>query len=190
MPIENIYVDMDGVCCDFVNPMVKLLKSRGQKLEAPAPGKPIDYSHRYGVFPSEIDFKTIPSSFWENLPILDGTLEVFWMAQSLVGVDNVYIATSPPDENYGSCCDGKRAWVRKNLPLLDIRKVIFVNDKFGLANPAHILIDDTQKVIDKFNAYKGKGIIRPQLWNSQWKLAESNPAEYVISKMKEIHGLQ
>lgn len=188
MTNDRIYIDMDGVCCDFVNPMITLLRTRGQSIEYLKPGTPVDYSHRYGVFPEEIDFNTIPTSFWENLPPFAGIIDIFATAQKIVGDDNVYIATSPPDDNYGSCCDGKREWVRKNLPFFSIRKVIFVNDKFGLANQNATLIDDTQKVVDKFKAAGGNIVIRPQLWNSQWQVLDNNPTEYVISKMKEIYA--
>jgi 5'-nucleotidase len=74
--------------------------------------------------------------FWETVPIYDNCFE---------GVKYLYDKydvriLSAPWSPYDMCCTEKIRWTKKNLPFIDINKIIFSNDKSIIAGD--LLIDD------------------------------------------------
>jgi len=103
--------------------------------------------------------------FWSNLP------KYMW-ADSLVKLcesfGDVSILTAPTKNP--ECSSGKFAWINKHYPHLS-KKMIINRDKFYCAAPDRILIDDTEKKVNKFAEYGGKHILFPQEWNSNHTMA-------------------
>ena len=64
---------------------------------------------------------------------------------------------------YAACYAGKFAWLKKNYPY---RKVIFATDKWELAGPDRVLIDDRESTISKWVSCGGIGVLWPRTYNS------------------------
>lgn len=151
-----LHLDMDGVIVDFIAGICRLH------------GRPDPYQHHehrgrwdidgiWGMSPDE--FWT-PTSyyFWTNL---DPTPDFAEFRKMPV----VSIITSPSKTNREECELGKREWLRRYWPEMADR-VIFSHDKHEHARPGHVLIDDSDRNIERWRAAGGTGILVPRPWNS------------------------
>jgi 5'-nucleotidase len=116
MEKRMIFVDMDGVLCDFV-------------------GRYEEYRYLY----PDVKFpQSIPGFFSSLIPI-EGALEAFrYMEQR----DVVAILTRPSWHNL-NCYTEKAEWVREHLGLDAQSRMIIAPDKSLLCGHGRILIDDT-----------------------------------------------
>jgi len=139
------YIDMDGVLADFY---LGAHNWMGINVEG------FPYSGWY--WPKEINcnFKEFPIGFWANLPLCEDAGKWLEIAEG-----RIVIATSPSSE---ACLVGKSLWANKYFPNLEI---IFIKEKWLLANDNRWLIDDSQKQIENFSEYGGTGILVPRPWN-------------------------
>lgn len=162
----KIFLDMDGVLVDFQRPALAR------------------HGIRYNVYPSACGWDIVkacnllkpgcdmtPERFWKGVEGKD-----FWaglpktsLCQPLidlllweVGFNNVCILSSC--EIDGSI-DGKRAWIKANLPKKLHDKHFFGRPKEFLATPDSLLIDDYDGNVDKWIAAGGIGLLVPAQWN-------------------------
>lgn len=112
-----IYIDMDGVLCDFC-------KSPYFKPEDPVTKSPC---------------RMFEFGFFENLPPIDGAL---WGVRSLLKNENLdlHILSQPVKESAISYTE-KASWIAKWIPELS-GKITLTQNKELLAAPGRILIDD------------------------------------------------
>ena len=99
--------------------------------------------------------------WWSSLPPLPGYATMIEHAQSLVGIENVYICTAPVMDKDGGCERGKRTWVSKNTTV-PTNQVYVTSDKPSVLNdfPGEkcILIDDRTKYCDAWTEKGGIAI--------------------------------
>ena len=153
-----IFLDMDGVCCDF------------QAAAATACGFP-DLKVR------EWDMAGQMQMTWEDMwRHIDALGEDFWadmptyshfsdMYRRLFSQGDLYFLSSPSRSPW--CLSGKKKWLAKNTSMgLPFDRFIFTSHKELLAAPGRILIDDYSVNCNKFRLAGGESILFPQPWNS------------------------
>jgi len=159
----NIYLDMDGVCCDFVGAVCRLF------------GKP-----------ELID--NYPWDQWDIAGILDITEEELWtkvsnrgmewwadmdaypwfwsLYQGLDDLSPVTFLSSPTHDPQSLA--GKLRWIQSRLGYRCTNYILTPRkNKALLARPGDILIDDSPKSIDDWNAAGGIGWLWRQRWNTE-----------------------
>lgn len=167
----KIFLDMDGVCVDFVSGVMEVFDITQQQInEHWEPGvydiqkvfekilrEPIPYFWQ--------TLNTI-TSFWENLkpyPWYKDLLEILKPYEW-------YFCTSPTETQQVICTCGKLLWLQKHYKK-DVTNYIFTHHKHLLAQQGTILIDDSSSNIIKFNKAGGVGILWPMRWNqSVWSV--------------------
>ena len=156
--IENIYLDMDGVLCDFANEAAekKYLNLKTRKVNWRL-------------------LNTEGEKFWENLKWIDEGKKLYkYLYKYCLGHDiNLCILSSIGNEKGRN---GKKTWIKNNLKInpLNIYFVVHGADKAKYAVENSVLIDDYGKNVDIFIRSGGNAI--------KFK----NDAKEVINKLEEI----
>lgn len=167
--IDVIFLDMDGVLfnfpkasCDLHGFDLDTVLSNWKEHDDNGKNIKDKLEKQLGISSKEFWSKIHENShsFWKNMPKYE------W-ADKLVELcfeysDNVEILTSPGHDYHSP--SGKREAVRRNFPTL-FRYTNIVKNKFRLANPTAVLIDDTEDKLDPFIERGGQGILFPQIWN-------------------------
>lgn len=185
-----VLLDMDGVIADFFTAVCELygqdLKEYKAKMpweyavhkwisEIANPEKPytLTYKHTAKSIDSE-------SGFWYKIPKYPWTNQ---LASMLFSIDfDIYICSSP--SIHKRACDEKLMWLNFHTPHFTINhSFVFTNHKYLLAKPHHILIDDSDEVVDKFRAHGGRTILFPQPWNTCFSIIP-NRIEYIQQELK------
>lgn len=155
--IEEVYVDMDGVLCDFVGDVCKFHNVSNPYFNTDNIG---EYSLNKILGKKYMDiFGPLDAQFWANLPKLP------WCDDLMKKVSRkyeVHILTAPSGNK--KCYEGKALWIEKHYPhLLD--KLLIGRPKYCCAKSHSLLIDDKESNIDAFNEAGGLGLLVPQPWN-------------------------
>ena len=146
--MKKIFVDMDGVLCDFVKQFGIAVNKLGYKFDIV---KSKSYDLRKAI-PAELKtaqeiLETIfmDDNFWTNIPVFDkDTVEVL---EKLYNEHDVWIVTTPypPKKN---CEELKIEWVKKHLPFFNTKKILFSKEKWLL--DADCIIEDNSQNIRHF----------------------------------------
>lgn len=139
----KIYLDMDGVLCDF-------------------------FGKVYQSFPELKNYKTIPEDLlWDSIKTIDNfweTLEPFEGFKSFVsscqGLGEVYILSGYSTHDYERSIKGKLEWLSKFLPEIPKENSFIVHrrEKKDYATKEAILVDDYLKNVKDFSFEGGIGI--------------------------------
>lgn len=153
-----ILVDLDGVLCDLVTPLLALFG------RTPPPGPWPSYSLGETLGLPEADVwrrvEREGAAFWAELPPTP------WAA----ALDNVLdashepwlICTSPTRDP--ACAAGKIAWLQRRYGA-GFRRFVLTPHKDALALPGRRLLDDSDRNVDAFVAAGGDALLVPQPWN-------------------------
>mgnify|MGYP002625225929 FL=1 len=177
-PSTTIYLDMDGVLCDFV-------------------------SAAMAVFGHEYNPQTWPPRQWDIAPIVGVDTVTFWQRINQLGEDfwtylqpypwmrdlvdavsefaRPIILTSPSRSPH--CLSGKRQWLINN-GLGDLQAA-YTPLKHHLAAPGRILIDDSASNGRKFEEAGGEVILFPQPWNAMG-IYTLDVVDYVRGHLEEL----
>ena len=150
-----IFLDLDGVCANFVDSAIVANK--------------LEFSHddvtEYGFWSlagisSNQFWKAIDShpNFWEGM----ASYPWFERLKEMVGQYEFHVCTSPSKSP--SCFSGKATWIADNFGS-QFRDFFLTPQKHLLAGPNRILIDDSDDKIQRFRNHGGHGILFPQPWN-------------------------
>lgn len=135
-PEPTIFVDMDGVLCDFEGQFyTHFLQTPRQYIESK--GKEAFYQ----------DVDNIPN-FWESIPWTDYGRDLW---KSLLKTSNKLVILSDPGE-FGSSRIGKTTWVYHNL---GEQNLVLHKEKHKWAAPGRILLDDLPHNIEAFRTAGG-----------------------------------
>lgn len=171
----RIFVDLDGVICNWLKGCCEVCgideKSKEFRDETKA-GKEVPEIKSNNLTDTQMWNKIVEigSDWWRNLPALPWADELYCTLRDLS--DDVAFLSSPGSlqqfpESVSLACKGKMEWISDYFP---DAKVILSHSKYLCATPNSILIDDSQKKIDKFIEYGGKAF----LWPNQYKLMDGN----------------
>ena len=136
---QTIYLDMDGVLTNFV---------KAFENTAGYPPKDSSFGDNDSVYTV---LQQVSEEFWSKMAWMPDGKELWNYVKNL----NVVICSTPIDNN--ACRVGKRKWCRDNLGAQV--KVILIDKKEEYANENSILIDDHEKVINKWINAGGIGIL-------------------------------
>ena len=142
-----IYCDMDGVLADFKTAAVK---TTGMSI------------NRWMNIPSSKQKWSLilqNKNFWYDLPWMQGGKQLW----SYISKHDPHILSAYVEENFDpNCIPGKKAWLRKNVNMVNPQKVNLVKRRekklFAKRGKPAILIDDYEKNIRDFNMSGGIGI--------------------------------
>ncbi|MBO6702868.1 MAG: hypothetical protein JJ921_11035 [Pseudomonadales bacterium] len=178
----EIYLDMDGVCVDFMGAAIK------------ANGFPPDESlarwleeHPGSLFPEAI-FERSPMAFftheyiqteefWANLTPFDWFDDLY---AELNRLGHVVFLTAPTGSP--GCVSGKHHWLIERFGT-DFHDFIFTRHKNRLAHNNAYLIDDMAFNTEPFSERDGHGILFPQIWNELNHV--DNPVPHVITELEK-----
>jgi 5'(3')-deoxyribonucleotidase len=113
---QKIFVDMDGVLCNFLAAYLKYKQER-----------------------PEIEFPQSQYAFFAELDPIPGAIESF---KTLENHYEVYVLTRPSNYNL-HCFTEKAFWIKKHLGFHVLENLIMACDKSIVNGKGHILIDDT-----------------------------------------------
>lgn len=191
MKINEIYLDLD----DVLNRLsMYILHSVGLN---------VDYTS-YDEYPTEFRYDILGAAkylasgewqpdlgtFWDMLPqkvwrecpkseLCDWLIDI---SVSLVGEENVYIASSPTKDP--DCLAGKLEWIHENLPTFLHRQYFITPRKAQLARPGALLIDDSDSNVLDWRMRDGSAITTPRPWNTYH--AMTNTAQEHIHNELEL----
>lgn len=184
--MPNVFADLDDVFVNFRRGAAKAHGWTWDEVERRAlasktwhMGDWFDLSHE--EFWAPIDL--MGEIFWQSLETTPWAHALKKLVSSM-GVE-WYIATSPSvspdhDARIGSYL-GKIRWLDSFLKE-DLHRAFISQHKHLLGNPGDILIDDSPKNIESFEARGGHGILFPLLGN-RMQADRHNPIPYVKDKL-------
>ena len=150
--IKNIYLDMDGVLCDFESRYIELFnESPGSMRDRK------DWSVNWTKFIETEQFKTLdwfPGS-------LDLLTYIKWCQNQ--GINIEMLSSSGGLKYHKEVTEQKIHWLcEKGIPY---KANIVPGKKYKAeyANPESVIIDDTPSIIDDFNAAGGYGILHKEV---------------------------
>lgn len=155
---------MDGVLCDF--------NKRYKELYNQEPGgegrDKKDFSKNWKHF--------IETKQFETLEWFPGGKELLSFVESL-NIPIEILSSSGGAKNHGEVRDQKRIWLAKSRILYPTNIVPGRGVKKFYAMPQHVLIDDTEDVIDAFNKANGVGILHKDVSVTIARLKEMKYAD-------------
>ncbi len=167
----KIFLDLDDVCNKFT---MHALKAVGCPVEAGdlhlyKPKWNFDIVgaanvlHGTHLFMREEFWEQIGREVWVTAPESDEFKSLLERCESLVGRENVCILTTPILDP--ECLAGKLEWIHYHFPKWMHRQYLMGPQKYLLAGPDALLIDDSDRNVDAFRAAGGQAILVPRPWN-------------------------
>lgn len=183
---NTVFLDMDGVLCDFTTAVVSGIYGRKDT-------RPTHYSlpAHLGVSDEEMWRRVNKEGqlFWEHLPDFPATYQLCRLAKSL---PRCVILTSP--SHCASSRVGKIRWLERHG--LDHLELAFSpRGKAGFCNGAgDLLIDDYKVNIDAWRKSGGHTVHWAQSWSEvprQKSWEDSNESDYAVGNPEtlEVHRL-
>ena len=171
-----IFLDMDGVLCDFITPAMAL---HGRAFSPDAwPKGEWDVAKVLGISVRD---------FWKKISMQG---ELFWvglkpypwahdLVNELLKLDQVIIATAP--SRAASCYAGKRAWLMNN-GFGDLASM-FGSEKHLLSQCGRTLIDDGIHNTEAWEKSGGRAVLVPQPWNHRQSVPPEQMVNYIIREV-------
>lgn len=173
------FLDMDGVLVDFSGAVEN---AYGIKMDR------WDFDDFIPGVTKEEFWLSCTEEFWANLPWTEEGKDILRIVENFFGKDNICLLTTPCLTK-GSM-EGKRRWIEKHLPgYLD--QFLMGKPKHFCAGPQSILIDDSDKNINKFLYYGGRAILIPRPWNMlSYRIShpDFNLLEYLEGYLNVLKG--
>lgn len=173
--IEHVLIDMDGVLCDFVEAAFRA--HGGIYDESTYPKGEYLVANVLGIsmpqFWKNID--ELGEDFWVTLNPYPWMDELIATVEDEVGVGNWSIASFPSDASFSA--SGKVRWIQDKFGR-DFRRYMLGEEKFRMAKPGVVLIDDHPVNCRAFVDAGGEAIEFPQPCNG-------NVTQHRIAFVKE-----
>lgn len=171
---------MDGVVCDMVGQIAKLLKLDRDKIYRDWPRGAYTVAGGIGVDDKLLwaEIAKAGPEFWETIEEYPWTRELYSLCTSLCPC--VRFLTAPTSD--GSCPHGKMTWMQKFSGNKHFRHFIVTTFKQDCAKWNRILIDDKDQNYDEFTAEGGRVILFPQPWNKN-HAHSADPMAYVRQEL-------
>lgn len=175
-------LDMDGVCCDWLSPALKLI-GREDLINNWEPGV-ANIEDMAGLSKPELwtEIEGLGSKWWRDLEEFPWFFDLHKM---LSDNGKVVFCTSPNLDP--SSLKGKVGWIQDRFGKF-FRDYIITNKKHYCAGIDTVLVDDNDKQCHKFVEHNGEVILFPQLWNATAfdKKAQEDKMGYVENRIAEI----
>jgi hypothetical protein len=167
----KVYLDMDGVICDFVKGLHNVLDLPYDKKDYPY--KLGDYDifseiERISGIPKVKQYKVLQDiDFWENIDKTPETDRLMNILENQIMKDNVFILSTVPS-SWSYAATGKYKWVSKNLKGYTPRIILSPLSKSFFAREDIMLIDDSDENYKKYTELGYKAYLVPRHWNSRY----------------------
>lgn len=189
--VKKIFVDLDGVLCDFVD-AASIVNGCGG-LPAHWPPGEYDVAAVLGLSSARFwDFILNEGvSFWQNLAIYPWANDLL----GLVSEAEYTILSAPSLEGGPDEVAGKIWWMNNHLgprrrhilfSVGPFRNYVLTPRKHLLAGSGRVLIDDCDANAKRFSDAGGRSITFPQPWNNNWDLADDRIG-HVERELKRIN---
>lgn len=154
-----VFFDLDGVLADFVRGAFRL---HGR--EVPVRSVRWDFWTQLGFQPGNDPafWGPMDRGYWRELPAYGDGFILLAAVERMVPRDRIALATSAQGSD--GCIDGKRDWVKHNLPEY-LPRLFTGAAKELFAAPGKLLIDDSDMNVTKFRAAGGETVLVPRPWN-------------------------
>ncbi len=152
---REILLDMDGVVADFVT---AALKAHG-RTETHDDITSWNFYEAWGMTAAEFWAPCRGKDFWFNIEPYPWAVDLY---RGIAKNFPVTISTAPSNDS--ECARGKYEWLEKHLGVKP-SDVMVGGRKYLLANPLHILIDDSPGNVNKFRERSGLAVGFKQPWN-------------------------
>lgn len=169
------FVDLDGVLCDSIGEMFRRF---GRGKEPKDCRGSYDTSTILGI---RDPWSQFGSDFFADVGWTNDGRQLFEAVTGLVGRDHVCICSSPTYES--SSAEGKLRWIRRKLGHDYERQYVLTPNKWLLAGPDRVLIDDCDAEICKFRSWGGSGILVPRPWNSLYESCDGDVVSHVAHEL-------
>lgn len=158
--IEKIYLDMDGVLCNFERRYFELYKELPGSMRDRK-----DFNLHWDHF--------IETKQFETLDWYPGGKELVMFCFEQDDIPVELLTSSGGIKNHEEVARQKRVWLDTHgLSMLKANVVAGRKRKAEYATPNTILIDDTTDVIQSFNAAGGIGILHKEIGNTLMMLQD------------------
>lgn len=144
MKIEKIFVDLDGVLCDFHKRYKEIFGVNPEKL-------------KYKQFHQQFD-KFIADNNFATLDLMPDALELLSALES-IDVPKEILSSTASEARHDVVSKQKRTWLKNHDITYKQNFVPGKSLKYKFATPNSIIIDDTVSVIDDWNKAGGIGIL-------------------------------
>jgi len=164
--VDRIFLDLDGVlavCHEsalgyYGIPITLETWPLGQSTLEVIQSRISDFSLNDDAF-----WASFPGKFWAKLPKTPECDALVASCAQMVGEENVRIVSRPSRNPYS--WSGKVTWIQENLPTWIHDQVTLTDDKWLLAGPNRLLIDDSYANCVKFAEAGGKSRWIQRPWN-------------------------
>lgn len=183
MRIETIFLDMDGVCCNFVKGACEAMYADYDKILETWPAGEYDVTKVLKCTAKEmwVAIDAGGKSFWQDLEEYSWFRDLYNM---LMDVAPVYFLTSPADDPY--CAAGKLAWLQNRLGR-KFKGYVLTCNKHLLSRENTLLIDDSSVQCERFsNGGPGISILFPQPWNEGVLSVENDPVMHISDTIHKL----
>lgn len=174
----KVLLDMDGVLCNFVDAACKL-HERPNPFEGDEHLGEWMLDEIWGISKDEF-WKPITREFWRNLDWMPDGRDILKIVIDAFGVDNICLFSSPSLDP--EALSGKFDWIKTHVPEFS-RHFIFGAQKYFLAHPDIVLIDDYDKNVDDFHEHGGHTIQVPRKWN---RMHSERTLHWLRKRVKEM----
>ena len=183
MPIEHIFLDLDGVLADFFHPA--LARPGRADLATAWPRGVRDMAETMGLTWEAFWAPLVAEgpAFWADLPPLP------WMEGLLAAVDDLApwtVLTRPHPEP--ACVAGKLAWMNRHLAPRKrgrhFEDFVLTRSKRLLAAPGRVLVDDSAGMVASFRNAGGEAVLFPQVWNAGHEVGD--PLAHVVEALAAL----
>jgi len=156
---------MDGILADFVDGICKTF-DRPNPYDNGHTGWSIEDAPEFeGISRSKMFSVTRDPAWWEALPKMPEADEIVDIVTDLFPADSICVCTAPTIPVAPSV-EGKINWLKAHYPGTELyKKIIPTNQKFFLASPWTILLDDGEKNTVPFVEEGGHVVLYPRPWN-------------------------
>lgn len=179
--IKRIYLDMDGVLCDFYGAAMQQFDRPANEYFTPFP-QDWDFWKHLGITSEQLWDRCRGEHFWRDLEWCAGGKDILYECEAAFGRDNIWIATKPQPEE--GCYAGKFSWIKKHMPAY-INRVIMIQEKHLLSSSDSLLIDDNENHVASFTRHGGAAILVPSPWNSLHHLFDGSSVLEVKRAIRE-----
>jgi hypothetical protein len=131
--MKVLYVDMDGVLCDYAKQCRLLLDVHPKESVG-------QYRARVGRNGMQEAIRATEGVFWSTMPPMCENIVAHW--DRMRALYPRIVILSAPDEDDPCCEEGKNQWLDQWLGPERCPERIFRRDKWALASPDGVLVDD------------------------------------------------
>lgn len=179
--MTTIYCDLDGVIANFVEGAI-------EAADLPLTHDDVNQWDFFKPYMSSEEFWGrihAQACFWEDLPVYPWAHELVEALRSFGDV--VYCSDPTLDDESAT---GKIKWLKRHgFMKPNGRNLILTANKWMLARPTRVLVDDYMGHLIPFVQHGGEAVMFPQRWNDTFGHATVDPVAVVVGRLKSIQGL-